>query len=163
MWLLTCDTWHMILFFLCDWKVKKSANKWIKCSQKWRKVSTGRISLYWCYYPYTPRELASPVWRIFFKVFFRQPAFLIGQLWSHDHFPGLSLVKCTIEQNWVHPHNSVCVNPLNVDPWCTLNWPPLACYSATRGKILVHPHNSPCVDALYFEPWCTLNQTRNML
>ena len=33
------------------------------------------------------------------KVFFRRPVSLVGQHWSHDYFPGLSLVKCTSGQN----------------------------------------------------------------
>ena len=29
--------------------------------------------------------------------------------------------QSTMGQNWVHPH-SLCVDALQFDPWCTLNW-----------------------------------------
>ena len=32
--------------------------------------------------------------------------------------------QSTRVQNWVHPHNSLCVDQLNFDLWCTLNWTP---------------------------------------
>ena len=46
-------------------KLPKIANKLLKSAQRCRKVSKGGISLYWCYYPHTPRELVSPVCVIF--------------------------------------------------------------------------------------------------
>ena len=47
---------------------------------------------------------------------------LIGRHGSNDNFPGLSLVNPSgVQIECIH---SLCVDLLNVDPWCSLNGPP---------------------------------------
>ena len=82
----------------------------------------------------------------FFKFLLPTVSF-IGQHRSQEHFPVLSLVQCTRVQNLVHLHNSLYLVALNLNIWCTLNWPQLffvfryGCY---------HPH--PLTDSV--SPGC---------
>ena len=67
----------------------------LKCFQP-----SGRFILVSAMSVYTKcRRKMSTFQAIYSKVFFRRPVFLVGQHRSHDHFPGLLLVKCTKGQN----------------------------------------------------------------
>ena len=68
--------------------------------------------------------------------------------------------------NWVHTHNSKCVEALNLDPWCTLSWP-LAnaghvitsqsfIGQCTRVQNYVHQHNNLCVNVLNVDTRCSI-------
>ena len=69
----------------------------------------------------------------FFNVYFCQPVSLIGQQRSHNHFTGLSLVKCTTGHNhttvFVWIHSLLAPGALLTDPHLNIS-----CFSAQGVK-----------------------------